>query len=111
MDEKQGGVDSKFSLNPEVFSLMVKEIREVEKALGEIDYTLKEEDKLRRRSLFVVKNMKAGDMITEQNVRSVRPGFGMHPKYLNDIIGQRVNADMKKGERMSADKIDNSVGK
>ena len=110
LDKKLGGVDSAFSLNPEEFSLMVKEIRDVEKALGEIDYTLKEEDKLRRRSLFVVKDMKKGDVITVQNVCSVRPGFGMPPKYLKDILGKRVNADMKKGERMSVDKIDNSVG-
>lgn len=110
LDKKLGGVDSAFSLNPEEFSLMVKEIRDVEKALGEIDYTLKEEDKLRRRSLFVVKDMKKGDVITVQNVCSVRPGFGMPPKYLKDILGKRVNTDMKKGERMSVDKIDNSVG-
>ena len=54
------------------------------------------------RSLYVVEDMKAGDVFTEKNVRSIRPGFGLHPKYLNDILGNKVNRDLEKGERYLA---------
>lgn len=113
IDRSIGGPDASFSMNEKEFTQMVKDVRMAESALGTISYELTEKMRAGRdfcRSLYVAKDMKAGDVITEQNVRSVRPGFGMHPKYLNDIIGKRVNADMKKGERMSVDKIDNSVG-
>lgn len=113
IDRSIGGPDASFSMNEKEFTQMVKDVRMAESALGTVSYELTEKMRVGRdfcRSLYVAKDMKAGDVITEQNVRSVRPGFGMHPKYLNDIIGKRVNADMKKGERMSVDKIDNSVG-
>jgi len=58
------------------------------------------------RSLYVAENMKKGDIITEQNVRSVRPGFGLHPKYLKEILGKKVNRDLEKGERITMNNID-----
>lgn len=97
LDRSLGGIDSAFSLNPAEFSALVREIREAEKALGNVSYELKEEDRLRRRSLFINKDMKAGDILTIDNVKSVRPGYGLHPKYLPEILGKKVNRDLEKG--------------
>ena len=97
LDRSLGGIDSTFSLAPQEFASLVKSIRDVEAALGHVDYTLAEKDTLRRRSLFVAEDMKAGDVITNQNVRSVRPGYGMAPKYIPEIIGKRVKRDLEKG--------------
>lgn len=98
LDKDLGGVDSAFSLNPKEFTSMVKSVRDAEKVFGVVDYTLKEEDRLRRRSLFACENIKAGEIITEQNIKSVRPGYGMHPKHLKSILGKTVYQDLKKGE-------------
>lgn len=82
---------------------MVQSIRNVEKAMGEVVYPA-DPSQIKglefSRSLYVAEDMKAGDLIAEQNVRSVRPGFGLHPKYLNEILGKPVNRDLKKEERM-----------
>ena len=87
---------------------MVQSIRNVEKAMGEVVYPT-DPSQIKglefSRSLYVAEDMKAGDIITEQNVRSVRPGFGLHPKYLNEILGKPVNRDLKKGERMKFEYI------
>jgi pseudaminic acid synthase len=94
------GPDSAFSLEPHEFKAMVEAIRTVEKALGEVHYGVgKEQAKSRvfRRSLFVVKNMKAGEVFTEQNVRSIRPGHGLSPKYLNDVLGCQAALDIEPG--------------
>lgn len=105
LDRSLGGIDSAFSLEPAEFASMVREVRLAEQALGEVDYTLLEKEKLRRRSLFVAEDMKAGDIITEQNVRSVRPGYGLAPKYLPEILGKKVNRNMVKGEILRLDDI------
>lgn len=95
-----GGPDSAFSMEPEEFKNMVNSIREIEKALGVVSYDLTY--KMRRsrehsRSLFIVKDVKVGEELNEENVKSIRPGFGMHPKYYNDILGKKARADIKKG--------------
>lgn len=100
LDRRMGGADAAFSMEPEEFKRMCERIREVEMALGEVYYPEKPENIKGRefcRSLFVAKDMKAGEMITEENVRSVRPGFGLSPKYLSRILGKRVNRDLEKG--------------
>ena len=100
LDRNMGGPDSEFSMEPNEFKAMVDSIRNVEKALGRVSYVLSDKMKSNRefsRSLFVVKDMKKGDIITEDNVRSIRPGFGLHPKYLKEILGKRINKDLKKG--------------
>ena len=100
LDRNIGGPDSEFSMEPNEFKAMVDSIRNVEKALGRVSYVLSDKMKSNRefsRSLFVVKDMKKGDIITEDNVRSIRPGFGLHPKYLKEILGKRINKDLKKG--------------
>jgi pseudaminic acid synthase len=99
LDRALGGIDSAFSLNPSEFAELVREVREVETVMGEVDYTLSEADSHRRRSLYVAGDMKAGDVITEKNVRSVRPGYGAAPKYLPEVIGKRVKVDLEKGSR------------
>lgn len=104
LDRSIGGPDAGFSLNETEFSEMVKALRDAEKSIGIVDYTLTEKKKQSRelsRSLYVAEDMKNGDIITEKNVRSVRPGFGLHPKYLESLIGKRVNQDLSKGDRMS----------
>lgn len=106
LDRSLGGIDSAFSLNPEEFASMVKAVREVEQTLGAVTYVVSEKDKGRRRSLYVAENVKAGDVVTEKNVRSVRPGFGMHPKYLEELIGKRFYCDCRKGERFSFEMIE-----
>lgn len=101
--------DSTFSMDETEFRDMVQKVRLAEAAMGKVDYTLTEKMKNSRtasRSLYVAEDMKAGDIITEKNIRSVRPGFGLHPKYLPEIIGKRVNRDLEKGERMSLEYIE-----
>ena len=104
LDRSLVGPDSAFSLEPEEFKAMVSAIRQVEKALGKVSYELTERQKAMRkfsRSLFVAKDMKAGEVFTEENVRSVRPGVGLHPKYLRDILGKRARFDIKAGTPLS----------
>jgi len=109
LDRKLGGPDSAFSMEPDEFSFMVKSIREVEKALGKVSYELTDKIKKNRifaRSLFVVEDVKAGEIINEKNVRSIRPGYGMHPKYYNEIHGKRFRKDFKKGTPLSWEMIE-----
>ena len=82
---------------------MVSAVRAVEKTIGKITYEVSAADKGRRRSLYVAEDLKVGDVITEKNVRSVRPGYGLHPKFLNEILGKKVNKDLEKGTRMNLD--------
>ncbi len=103
VDRSNGGPDASFSIEPTEFAKMVESVRNVEKVLGISSFKLSKASEAGRRdarSLYICKDMKAGDIITEQNVRSVRPGYGLSPKYLPEIIGKRVNRDLKKGERM-----------
>ena len=100
LDRNIGGPDSEFSMEPDEFKSMVKSIRNVEKALGKVSYELSDKTKANRdfsRSLFVVKDIKKGELITSSNVKSIRPGFGAHPKYLPEILGKKVNCDIKRG--------------
>jgi pseudaminic acid synthase len=98
------GPDSAFSLEPHEFKAMVDAIRITEQALGEISYEVTEHEaasRIFRRSLFVVKDIKTGDTFTENNIRSIRPGFGLAPKLLREIIGRKALFDVKKGTPIS----------
>ena len=102
LDKSIGGADADFSMDKEEFKDMVQAIRDTEKLLGKVDYSMTEKKKKSRqfsRSLYVSKDIKKGEKFTEKNIRSVRPGYGMHPKYLNDVIGKIANKDFEFGDR------------
>ena len=106
LDRSMGGVDAPFSMEPNEFKQMVVAIREVEKALGGVCYELAEMSRKNRqfaRSLFVVKDIKASDSITEENVRSIRPGHELSPGCLKDVLGRTVAKDIKRGTPLSWD--------
>ena len=102
LDKAIGGADADFSMDKQEFSDMIKAIRDVEKLLGTVDYSMTEKKKKSRqfsRSLYVSKDIKKGDLFTEKNIRSVRPGYGLHPKHLNDILGKVADRNHKFGDR------------
>ena len=102
LDRSIGGPDATFSMEIGEFAAMVNSIRNVEKAIGKVVYptdSAKIKGREFCRSLYVAEDVKAGDVVTEKNVRSVRPGYGLHPKYLLELLGKKVNADLKLGDR------------
>jgi pseudaminic acid synthase len=107
------GPDSAFSLEPHEFKSMVEAVRTAERALGQVSYEVTDKEKASRvfrRSLFVVKDMKAGDVFTEQNVRSIRPGHGLLPKHLPEVLGRRAESDILRGTPISWQCIARSQG-
>lgn len=102
------GPDNAFSLEPQEFKAMVEAIRITEKSLGNVSYKVTDQEtasRVFRRSLFVVKDMKAGDVFTEENVRSIRPGYGLPPKTLTDVIGRCSTQDITSGTPLSSSLI------
>lgn len=102
LDRSIGGPDAAFSMEVGEFASMVKSIRNVEKALGEVFYPTdptKIKGREFSRSLYVAEDVKSGDIVSEKNVRSVRPGYGLHPKYLTQVLGKKFVRDCKIGER------------
>lgn len=100
IDRSIGGADAAFSMEAEEFALMVKRIRETEESLGQVSYELSELSKKSRkfsRSLFAVQDIRKGDVFTEENVRSIRPGNGISPKYISEILGKKSKISIKKG--------------
>ena len=100
--------DSFFSLEPKEFKLLVENIRIVEKALGKVHYGLTEEEKrsrVFRRSLFIIKDVKKNEKFTEENIKSIRPSFGLPPKYLYEVIGKKAKENIKKGTPLRWDMI------
>ncbi len=94
------GPDSGFSLEPAEFKVMVAAVREAEQALGVVSYAVTEQEeasRVFRRSLFVVRNIKKGEVFSTENVRSIRPGHGLHPRYLELTLGRRAAQDIEKG--------------
>jgi pseudaminic acid synthase len=95
-----GGPDGVFSLEPHEFKAMVEAVRVAEKALGTVQYGVSEAEaksRVFRRSLFVVKDIKAGELFTNENVRSIRPGHGLHTRYLANVIGRKAICDILRG--------------
>jgi pseudaminic acid synthase len=108
LDKALGGPDASFSLNPEEFKLMVDSVRDVENALGTVSYELSQKTIKSRefsRSLFAVENIKAGEIFTRNNIKSIRPGFGLHPKHYEEILGKKAKTDIEKGTPLSWDLI------
>jgi N-acetylneuraminate synthase len=95
-----GGVDSTFSLEPEELTQMVRDVNIAWEAKGKVNYGLAESERgnrIYRRSLYVVQDLKAGQVIGAEHVRSIRPGLGLRPKHLKDIVGRRAARDVKRG--------------
>lgn len=110
LSRADGGPDAAFSLEPEELRAMVKAIRDTEKALGEVSYNLTDKMKSSRefsRSLFIIKDIKKGEVFTEENIRSIRPGFGLHTKHYKDVLGKTAKTDINKGTPMAWGLIDN----
>ena len=106
IDRAIGGPDASFSMNEEEFTAMVKAVREAEKASGVVDYNLTEKQAKGRdfsRSLYIAEDIKEGEIFTEKNLRSVRPGFGLHPKYYNQLLGKKATTHLEKGTPMQLD--------
>lgn len=109
LSRADGGPDAAFSMEPQEFKKMAEEVRIAEKALGRITYELTEKQKKSRedgRSLFVVKDIKAGDTFTKENVRSIRPAFGLHTMYYDQILGQKAKTNLPKGTPLNWKYID-----
>lgn len=104
LDRSEGGVDAEFSLEPDELKLLVEETDRAAAALGKVTYGPTEKEQASmvfRRSLYISEDMREGDELTEKNLRSVRPGLGLPPKYLPLLLGKRINRDVKKGTPMS----------
>ena len=103
-----GGPDSAFSMEPEEFAQMVQEIRILEKALGSPEYHLTDKQVEQRqgsRSLFVVKDIAEGEVLTSENIRSIRPGIGLHTMYYEEVLGKHAKHYVKKGTPLAWDLI------
>lgn len=108
-NREEGGPDSSFSLEPSEFKEMVNVVRVIEKAIGTVKYGgVKGEVRIMRRSLFVIKNMKKGDTFIEgENVRSIRPGNGLHTRYLEEVVGKKASTDIEEGTPLNWDLVSN----
>ena len=102
LDRSIGGPDASFSMNEEEFTEMVKSVREAEKAIGVVDYKLTEKQVKGRefsRSLYVVEDISKEEEFTTKNVKSIRPGYGLHPKFYSELLGKKSTQDIKRGSR------------
>jgi len=108
LDRSEGGVDAEFSLEPDEFTALVTESKRAAVALGRVTYggTAKEQASRKfRRSLYIAEDMRPGDIFTIQNLRSIRPGLGLEPKYLPMLLGKPIKKAASKGTAMSWDLI------
>jgi len=108
LNKSIGGPDASFSLDEKEFTQMVNAVRSTEKAIGKVSYKLTEKQKAGKafsRSLYVVEDIKKGEIFTSKNIRSIRPGFGLHPKYKNDLLGKVSKSNYKKGERLQTKEL------
>ena len=104
-----GGVDAAFSIEPAEMALLVKEVEDARLSLGEVSYDVSDEEKdslCFKRSLYIVVDMKAGDVISEKNMRAIRPGFGIDPRYYLNIIGKKVCCDISRGTALQLEYIE-----
>lgn len=104
LDRSTGGPDSAFSMEPQEFKTMVDSIRTIEKAVGMVNYAPTEQEaasQIFRRSLFVVNDMKADEVFSTDNIRSIRPGYGLHTRFLYDVLGRKAAKSIKRGTPLS----------
>lgn len=112
LDRSEEGPDNAFSLQPKEFKAMVEAVRKAERALGRVTYDATEKEKSSRsfrRSLFVVEDMHAGDVFTESNLRSIRPGHGLPTKHLGDFLGRRAACNLKRGTPLTWEAVAGSA--
>ena len=103
LDKSLGGPDAAFSMEPNEFKEMVHKIRNIEKSLGNVTYELTEKVKKNRqfsRSLYIVNDIVKGEEFTKDNIRSIRPGFGLHPKHYDYVLGKKSKINAEKGTRL-----------
>ena len=108
LSRSKPGPDSAFSLEPHEFCAMVNAIRIAEKSLGRVHYGVSEQDaknRIFRKSLFVVRDIELGEILTEENIRSIRPGYGLHPRYLKDVLGRFATRNIKRGTPLQSDMV------
>lgn len=108
LDRSIGGPDASFSMDEAEFTAMTKAVREAEAAIGKVDYTLtpkQQKGKDFSRSIYVAQDIKQGEVLTEENIRVIRPGFGLHPKYYNQVIGKAITRDVSRGDRFAIDMV------
>ena len=108
LSRAEGGVDSAFSMEPHEFKLLVEESERAFLALGVIQYGIQKDELkslMHKRSVYITKDMKAGDMLTVDNMRIIRPGLGLAPKYFDVMLGKKINRDVKKGTALTFDLI------
>jgi len=109
LDKSIGGPDCEFSLEKKDFKIMIQEVRKTEKMLGKVDYSMNNKKLKSRehcRSLYISKDIKKGEFFTSDNIKSVRPGYGLHPKYLNDILGKKAKKDYFYADRLSEEVLE-----
>ena len=106
LSRAEGGVDAAFSLEPHEMKQLVQEVNAAYEAIGTVHYGLTSQESTKfRRSLYIVEDMKAGDVISEKNMRSIRPGLGLPPKYYDILLGKKVKCDVKRGTALTWDMI------
>ena len=104
LDRSEGGVDSTFSMEPKEMSDLVIETERAWQALGDVHYGVTEAEKKSlafRRTLYIVKDLKKGEIFNKENVRAIRPGLGLPTKYLDVVLGKRVSEDVSKGTALA----------
>ncbi|MFV0425057.1 MAG: pseudaminic acid synthase [Bacilli bacterium] len=109
LDREIGGPDASFSMTPEEFGQMVKDVRDASNSLGEVSFELTEKKKKSRtfrRSLYISNDVSKGDIVSDENIKSVRPGYGLNPLHYEEVIGMKFKGDFKKGDRLSLDKLE-----
>lgn len=109
LDRNLGGADADFSLEPNELKSLVNAIRDTEKTLGEIDYSINKNNRKFARSLYVVKDIKKGETFTQENVKSIRPSNGLHPRYYEALLGKKANCDISFGTPLSDTLVDGGL--
>lgn len=105
LDRSLGGADSAFSMEPAEFRQMVNDIRNAEASLGQVKYEITEQERLKRRSLYAVEDIKKGDIFTSSNVRSLRPGYGLSPFFYEKLLGKESVRNIKRGEPLTREDL------
>ena len=105
LDRSLGGADSAFSMEPAEFRQMVNDIRNAEASVGQVKYEITEQERLKRRSLYAVEDIKKGDIFTSSNVRSLRPGYGLSPFFYEKLLGKESVRNIKRGEPLTREDL------